>query len=911
MPAVTPEQIEIFKSLPPDQQQAILEAATGDGSASSDAVQRDADPTSARGQSSSARKADSRSRTRNGAATGSNYDPRLLGFADLEDPRIEAGETVVIKSKLRDDPARSADRAAYLKRLLEGILKGNPYKLDQDGYVVLRGVAPILLAGLTEKEATERVLTDPALLEFQSEIVRLPVAKVDAEALQPFGYEWFRADPASFAPVTDLPTPAEYVVGPGDRIDVQLLGNTPGRYSLVVNRDGRINFPSLGPIAVSGQRFDDARARIEERVSEEMINTRVVVTMGELRSMRIFALGEVDQPGSHEVSGLSTITNALLVSGGVTDIGSLRNIQLKRGGKLVRTLDLYDLLIEGDTSGDVRLQAGDVILVPPVGPTAGITGQVRRPAIYELRGPATVGALLQLAGGLKPEAAPARATLHRYDASGTRSVQDVNLADPSTLGIALRPGDLLDVPQGGPTVGNAVRLEGHVFRPRTMQYRPGLRLTDLIRSVHELKPNADLGYVLVRREEPGTRRVSVLSANIERALANPSGSENIALQPFDRVTVFDMEAGRQQYLAPLVEELRLQGTSDRPSALVRVEGQVRVPGEYPLEPGMTVSKLLHAAGGLSEDAYGGVADLARYEVVDGATRQTAVRKIDLARSLAQDPQADLVLEPFDFLVVKRVSQWNDQAIVMLDGQVKFPGQYPVETGETLRDVIARAGGLTPLAFPEGSVFTRESLRQREAQQIEILADRLRQDLAALALQGVQAQAAAGAAGGQSAAESLAIGRSLLDELTRAKPVGRLVIDWRAAMTAEKGSPYDVVLKDGDRLFIPKQSQEVTVIGEVQNATSHLYLPGLTRDDYLEMSGGTTQRADDRRIYVVRANGKVEVDRSAWFAHEREIRPGDTIVAPLDAEHMRPLPMWTAITTILYNIAISVAAVNSF
>jgi polysaccharide export outer membrane protein len=904
MPAVTPEQIEIFRSLPPEQQQAILESATGVGTAD-EATSEPGDTTRRTPASRGAAGTTRGGKGKDGAGA------RFLGLGGLEreEVRIKAGDTVVIKARLREDSTRSQGRDAYLRRLLQNIVEGNPYKLDADGLLTLRGVAPILLAGLTEEEATARVLADPALLEFQSEILLLPVVPIGEDGLELFGYQWFRSDETTLTPLAELPVPGDYVVGPGDRIEVQLLGNTTSRHSLVVNRDGRIMFPALGPVAVAGLRFDEARARIEARVAEEMINTRAAVTMGELRSIRVLVLGEVVQPGARAVSGQSTITNALMASGGVTDIGSLRNVQLKRGGRLVRTLDLYDLLIEGDSSADVRLQAGDVVLVPPVGPTAGITGQVRRPAIYELRGQATLGQLLDLAGGLKPVAARALATLHRFDAGGRRTVQDVDLGEPEVLRIPLRAGDLLDVPGGGPTVQNAVRLEGHVYRTRTVQYRPGLRLTDLIRSVHDLKPNADLGYVLVRREEPGTRRVSVVSADVGRALANPAGSDNIALHPLDRVIVFDLVAGRQQLLSPIVDELRLQGTAERPSAIVRVDGPVRVPGEYPLEPQMTVSELLRAAGGLAEDAYGGEAELARYEVRDGATRQTAVHAIDLGRALAKDPAADLPLAPFDFLVVKRVSQWQDQATIALEGQVKFPGVYPITEGETLRDVIERAGGLTPLAFPEGAVFTRESLRQREAQQIETLAERLRQDLAALALQGAQVSGATGDP--QASAELLAVGRSLLDELTRAKPVGRLVIDWQSLAASNAGKHYDLLLKDGDRLVIPKRAQEVTVIGEVQNATSHLYVPGLSRDDYLEMSGGTRKRADTKRIYVVRANGKVEVRTSAWFAHAAEIKPGDTIVVPLDTERMRPLPMWSAITTILYNIAVAVAAVNSF
>jgi len=361
-------------------------------------------------------------------------------------------------------------------------------------------------------------------------------------------------------------------------------------------------------------------------------------------------------------------------------------------------------------------------------------------------------------------------------------------------------------------------------------------------------------------------------------------------------------------LDPILDELRLQAVSGEPSQIVRVSGRVNAPGDYPLEPGMTVTDLIRAGGGLAQDAYGGEADLARYEVRDGQTRRTDVLKIDLSRAIAGDDSANLPLAPFDFLVVKEISQWaGSQEMVRLEGEVKFPGEYPIERGETLRSVITRAGGLTPLAFAKGSVFTRETLREREKQQIELLAQRLQQDLSALALQGAQAGAGAG-----QASQALAIGESLLGDLRASQPVGRLVIDLDRFLAASGSEGGDVLLRNGDVLRVPRQPQEVTVIGEVQSATSHLYDPSLSRDDYMGLSGGTTPRADKKRIYVVRANGSVEGDAgSLWFRGSSRIEPGDTIVVPLDAERMRPLPLWTAVTTIIYNLAVAVAAVGSF
>ena len=938
----TAGQIETFRNLPPEQQQAILEAM-GAGRSTSGVTRPDSRvdmPETVRPRAVEVER--DRSQSPDG-------EPRLAAgdtlIVEIEVLQFEGQERVLTERPGQalaapgdrgtavptsegtaggaaaqrppaagnvQSPVREIDRTQAekedLRRLAEAVRRANPFRLDRTGAIDLPGLGIVHLAGLTALQATQRLAIEPFLRDYRIRLTLLPLEPVGIAALKPFGYALFAGAPSTFAPVTDVPVPADYVVGPGDQLEVQLIGSTKAKYSLVVNRDGRIMFPELGPIAVSGLRFEEARARIEQRVADQMIGTQASVSIGDLRSIRVFVLGEAERPGSYTVSGLATVTNALFASGGVKTIGSLRNIQLKRDGRIVRRIDLYDLLLNGDTSGDSRLLPGDVIFIPPVGSTVGIVGEVRRPAVYELNGEASASDLLYLGGGLLPEADPQLATIERIDERRDRVVLDVDLTNPRDRATRLRSGDVLRIPEVRSTYANSVAVDGHVLRPITLQYRSGLRLSDVIRSPDELKPNADQHYVLIRREQAGSRRIEVLSADLSAAWRSPRSDADPLLSPRDRVYVFDLATGRRAILDPILRELKLQAIATEPSRVVRVSGRVRVPGEYPLEPGMTVSDLIRAGGGLAEEAYGGEADLARYEVRDQQTRKTDVMKIDLGRALAGDPAADLTLAAFDFLVVKEISEWSSQETVRLEGEVRFPGEYPIERGETLSSVIARAGGLTPLAFPQGSVFTRESLKEREKRQIEILADRLQQDLGTLALQGAQASAS----GAQQASETLAIGQSLLADLRNTEPVGRLVIDLDRILSAGERSAVDVILKDGDILRVPKTAQEVTVIGEVQNSTSHLYDPALDRDGYVRLSGGTTQKADAKRIYVVRANGSVEAGSgSRWFRGTGgAIQPGDTIVVPLDAERMRPLPFWQSVTTILYNIAIAVAAVNS-
>ncbi|MBS0418951.1 MAG: SLBB domain-containing protein [Proteobacteria bacterium] len=813
-----------------------------------------------------------------------------------------------VQSSGSQPPADMSDEEAQrLKELIRLIRARNPYKLSHDGVLYLPGFQGIPLAGLIEDLATLRLKVEPALTGLDVRVTRLPLEKTGAEGLKAFGYDLFMHPASTFAPVTNVPVPADYVLGAGDEIQVQLYGTQNRNLFLQVGRDGRINFPELGPINVAGQRFTSIKEQIEARVPREMVGTRASVAMGDTRSIRVFVLGETNRPGSYTISGLGTITSALYASGGVKSIGSLRNIQLKRQGAVVHNLDLYDMLIRGDTTDDTKLLPGDVIFVPPVGPTVSVDGQVHRPAIYELKGETTVAELVALAGGLLPEADTSNAMLTRIDPNQHRIVLPVEIAGRNGKTEAIHNGDVLRVMRLRPTLDAGITVKGQVFTPGAFAYRNGIRLTDVIHSVDELQPNADLHYLLIRREYPPDRHIGVLSADLSKALAAPGSKADLQLMPRDQITVFDLASGRDRVIKPLMDELRLQSNLAEPTPLVKVDGRIKVPGSYPLEPGMRVSDLIRAGGSLQDSAYGNTAELMRMDVTSGEIRRTELIEIDLAKALRGDPGADITLAPFDLLTIKELPQWSGQETVLLQGEVRFPGRYAVKRGETLQSVIRRAGGLTDFAFPAGAVFTREELRKREQTEMDDLAERMQHDLTILALQAVATNSGGNGAG------TISVGQSLLSQLKATKAVGRLVIDLPRSMNAKPGSEADIVLREGDRLIVPKFQQEVTVIGEVQNATSHLYRSGTTRDDYVAQSGGTTRRADKSRIYVVRANGSVVAHESnRWFSRSDEpMHPGDTVVVPLDAEKMPALPFWQAVTGIFYNVAIAAAAVHSF
>ena len=733
----------------------------------------------------------------------------------------------------------------------------------------------------------------------------------DDGSLKPFGYDLFAGVPSTFAPVSDIPVMADYLLGPGDVIVVQLFGSINANYQLPVDRRGMITFPEVGAISVAGMTFEDMHKLLQQRVAQQFIGVEASITLGELRSIRVFVLGDVERPGSYVVSSLSTMTNALFVSGGVKLIGSLRDIQLKRAGKVVTRLDLYDLLLNGDTHKDQRLQPGDVIFVPPIGKTVSIEGQARRPAIYELRKEKKLGELIDLAGGLLPEAYPDEVRLERISAGHERILVDINLADAKGKATRLQDGDFIHVYSVLEKLENSVSLSGEVLRPLAYQWRQGLRISDIVPDPGILKTDADLDYVLIQRQDQVGQVISLLSASLSRAMAEPGGEADIPLRPDDKLVVFSLDAepptepgepvGRQKILVPLLDKVKEQATAEHPAQIVSVNGLVRFPGVYPLDTHMRISDLIRASGKLRESAYTLGAELTRRQLGGGLTSGSDHVEVDLAAVLAGNPDADLLLQPYDILSIRETPHWRELEYIDIRGEVQFPGHYPIRQGETLREIIQRAGGLTKDAYADGAVFIREDLRERESKQFSQMADNLERELASFSMQQSQMQ--------PQQQQAYQFAQQLVARLRESKAVGRLVIDLNAIM-AGKGEAGDLRVADGDELFVPSQHDEVTVVGEVFFPTSHLFHKTQSRDDYIDMSGGLTANADGKRVYVVHANGEVESGRRGFWSRKQTIMAGDTIVVPLNADRVNPIRLWTDVTQIMYQLALSAATLKT-
>jgi len=911
---------------------------------------------------------------------------------------------------------------------------------------------------VSSQKAAEKTELNRAFANFASESKPMTVNT----RLKQFGYDLFSGAPTTFAPATEVPVPPEYVLGPGDEIKVQLFGKENSEFSMTVDREGAVAFPNIGPLTVASMRFAEAKAFIAQQIKQKMIGVSASITMGQLRSIRVFALGEVARPGSYVVSGLATLSNALFVSGGVKKTGSLRKIQLKRAGKVVATLDLYDFLLHGDTSHDVRLLPQDVVYVPPIGATVGVAGQVLRPAIFELKHERALADALHLAGGLRPTAYRKKVQIERIAGGAERKVLDVALNDRGRK-THLHDGDMVKVYSVLDFEENPVFLLGNVKRPGKYAWHQGMHLRDLIPNDDALLPETWFKYAVIEREsarerepvimhvplndvlkgkkrillarrdkvfvfnrahfreqpevkivgsiqKPGgyalkmnmhlvdllmaaggllrdayrdeaelyrtdakSKDVTVRRYSLRRALKGDRKS-NPLLRDLDRLVVHSIYEKRYREIASIEGEVKKPGkfsravnmrvadlifaaggvtrntligkaqiyrtdgatkevsliTFDVGKALkgevqsnpllrdldrvvihsiwevtkrykVSVSGEVKHPGEFTLAAGMHLTDLLFAAGNVTERAYMRQAEITRYTVENNERREAKHIQVDLAAALRGDEAANIVLEPYDVLMVRRMSNWRDVEHASITGEVRFPGSYAVEEGERLSSLLSRVGGFTDKAYLSAAVFTRTSIREAQQKHLAELGKQMEADIdrQAASISNIKDASIA-----KRTQQDMERARAVVKQMQEAKATGRLVIRL-ADMKHFKDSDFDLRLRDGDTLYIPQRPDQVLVLGQVYNQAALLYRHNFSPDDYVDLAGGTRRFADTDRVYVIRANGEVDAHHSAW--RRKRVYPGDTVVVPQKLEEFHLVDSLLDWSRVAANVGLTLAA----
>ena len=713
--------------------------------------------------------------------------------------------------------------------------------------------------------------------------------------LKLFGYDLFAGEPDTFQPSTNAPVEPDYLLGPGDELNIQFYGKVNDYFEQTILRDGTISFPKIGPVGVAGMNYAEVKQLIKRKVAEEYIGVKVSVSLGALRSMQVFVFGEAYKPGRYTVPSLSTITNVLYLSGGVSEIASLRNIQLKRNGKILARLDLYDLLLSGDRSSDIRLQAGDTIFIPSIGQTASIEGQVRRPAIYEVKQKPTVGELINLAGGLLPKAYQSKARIKRVDDLGFMTVVDIDLKTQKGLNSRIKNGDLLVIEKVPEESNNTVTISGNIYHPGEFLWREDLMIADLMPQVDGFKPNTDLHFALLRRELMPSGKITTLFVDLAEVLTDTQSSLNYFLQPKDELIVFDNQPERAQGLSQLVAQLKQQSRIGEVAKVVTIGGAVQSPGEYPMTENMTLTQLIIATGGLQEQAYRQSIELARSDFSNGEKVISSHQSINLASILSGD-QPDISLSSYDHINIRNLPDYMQEMTVTLEGEVLLPGKYSFLQGETLSDVIARAGGLTESAYADAAIFTRETLRQREIQKIQLLREQVKADIASVNLQSEE--------GVSKESE-----QQILGQLDAEKALGRLVISLEGILDK---TASDIALKNGDHLIIPDYRQEVSVMGEVPWPSAHQHNEQLRIADYIDLAGGAKASADKSRIYVVKVDGSVRIPKGSGWPRSGKfiIEPGDTVVVPMDMDRQSSLTLWSEVTRIIYQLSLGATALKS-
>lgn len=599
---------------------------------------------------------------------------------------------------------------------------------------------------------------------------------------QRFGENFFTMAPSTFAPITAVPVSPDYILGPGDQLIIDVWGMVTGTFKLTIANDGGIFIPKIGRIYIAGLTFENAESLIHHEFRKYFTGFKLAMTMGRLRTMRIYVLGEAKYPGAYEVSSLATLFNVLYISGGPNSIGSMRKIELIRNNKIIGISDLYHFLLTGEKDQDYSLQSGDTIFIPLAGPMVEIYGAVKRPAIYELKNNRTLLHLIKLAGGVTDNAYSGKIQIKQIKEHKKRIITDLYNVDNLFEGkngknnITLKNGDMVEIFPIYPKISNKIFLQGYVKYPGTYQWYPGMDLKDII-TYKQLLSDAYLKKAEIDRIKP-SGKLKIILFSPEKVLSGKP-TQNLLLQPLDTIKIF--------------------------------------------------------------------------------------------------------------------SEWKKPSNVTITGEVKIPGTYTIQQGEHLGSVLERTGGFTTSAFLKGAVFTRESVKKAQQTYINRFIKTQQESLLR------QTSAISASQGKAEAGTVLKQEMQLISLATSQMPLGRIPIHLQRNISKFKETSSNLILENGDTLYIPKPPMTVNIIGDVNNPGAVLWVKNQDVDYYLRMSGGLTKYADENHIFIIKADGTAVTK----FARLRTIQQGDTIIVPEEIK----TSLWQRIKDffgMFYEIAIPIA-----
>jgi len=707
----------------------------------------------------------------------------------------------------------------------------------------------------TAGSSANPVVVNPVVYSTKAQV------KASSVAQKVFGYQLFNNKNLSFDPSVNLPTPKDYVLGAGDELLINVWGASQQTYQVKVDKSGAIYIPSLGPVYVAGMNFDAAKNRILKRLTEiygglakQKPDTWAMVSLSYLRSIKINIIGAAMAPGTYNLPSTATVFNALYLSGGPNKNGSFRNIKLIRNNKTIKTIDVYDFLINGNTSGNAQLRDQDIIFIPTYTERVQTNGDFKRNNYFELKKGETLKDLIRYAGGFTDKAYKAMVSVNRLT-NKQKEIVDVNEKDFGSF--ALKNGDLISAGTILNRYLNRVMINGAVYRPGTYELTPGMTLAGLIAKADGVKQDVYSNRGLIIREKEDLTKESI-PFDVNDVLQHKT---SIKLKREDVViinSIFSMHEARY----------------------VNISGEIQKAGRYPYYDNMTIKDLIFLAQGFKVAASGSYVEIARRnsqkEASETNNKLATVYTLKIDKSLKiEGGKENFVLKPYDYVFIRKAPSYFPQRNVSIKGEVNYPGSYTIKSkNEHISDLLNRAGGLTKFAYAPGATLERVGVMdQRQIQKLKSL----------------------------SAADStMKINQSQMATINQKRTLVELnLLD----IMKHPGGPQDYVLRAGDVVSIPPLKQTVRVIGAVLNPMSLLYDDGHPVKYYIEKSGGYAKDAKKSKVYILYANGTTAVKKGT-------IEPGCQIVVPQKPKkpYRNNTATYLSIATVLASLSVSMVAI---
>ncbi|MSR88605.1 MAG: hypothetical protein EXS67_03010 [Candidatus Margulisbacteria bacterium] len=698
-----------------------------------------------------------------------------------------------------------------------------------------------IVARNQELSSIEKLLNQETQEEvFNPRISTDEIKQKPAEKIYQFGYDVFNNSTYSGSPYMSIPAGPDYVLGTGDTLQIRIWGKIEEQMTVSLDNNGQIYLPKVGILSLAGVRYGAVPQVIKRALSKYYVNFEVSATLGSMRSIKVFVLGEVNTPGAYDMSSMSTVMMSLYASGGLTKMGSLRKVQLIRNRHVIKTLDFYDYLMSGNRSQDTLLQNFDTVFIPVIGDVVKVTGLVKRPGIYELKGNETIyDAIETLAGGFGVTYFGKRIQVERILQGQKKVMLDLELQEHAKYKTSLKKeklknGDIITVLPISKKRFNQVTIQGNVYRPGTYEFRNGMTIGDLIDKADNLLDDTYLQRLELYREKSNTER-EIIPINY----LDPN-SKKVELKEFDVLQVNPRSA--------------MAGKSK-----VTIEGDVKVPGDYQLLVNMKILDLIYLA--IPEKT----AELDYAELVrknpSGIDNIIVINLNTLKNN--PDSASNLILQDSDKLFVRKNQERNAAQSITLKGEFLYPGTYSVRSGETLNEIIQRAGGVTQKAFLKGIIFKRKSVKDLEhlGQDKILIEEQKRLFYDQSRILSLNTKEYSGAY-----TDALVLIKTQVKQNE-----GRLVLDI-TSLEDIKGK-NNVTLENNDEISLPEIPASVQIVGGVQQTSAHIFTPNQNLDYYINQSGGYSEFARRDDCMVIKSNGTIDK------IGDRVIERGDTIYIP--------------------------------